>query len=57
VERFVEKGQARTQSKVRGSRKVGKVRCHRPWNHGSTPQDWNEGKEWKDKWMGNPPMC
>ena len=26
-------------------------------NNGSTPQDWNEGKEWKDKWMGNPPMC
>ena len=35
----------------------GRGRGRGPWNHGSTPQDWNEGKEWKDKWMGNPPMC
>lgn len=27
------------------------MRGRSPWNHGSTPQDWNEGKEWKDKWM------
>jgi hypothetical protein len=23
----------------------------------SSPQDWNEGKEWKDKWMSNPPFA
>ena len=38
-------------------RRIGIMRGRSPWNHGSTPQDWNEGKEWKDKWMGNPPMC
>lgn len=32
------------------------MRGRSPLNHGSTPQDWNGGKEWKDKWMGNPSL-
>jgi hypothetical protein len=32
-------------------RRIGIMRGRSPWNHGSTP-----GKEWKDKWMGNPSL-